>query len=87
MLLHGGITSHELLSKTFEPMGWLVPDLIPAEGLTVLGAKMGQGKSYFLLQLAISLSTGTPFLGRQTERRGVLYNWTRRFKPQDPRPT
>lgn len=72
-LLQGGITSDELLSKTFAPMPWLVPDLIPAEGMTVLGAKMGMGKSYFLLQLAAALSTGTPFLGRETKRQGVLY--------------
>jgi len=72
-LLRGGITSSELLSKTFPPRRWLVPDLLPAWGMTVVGAKMGIGKSYFLLQLAGALSTGTPFLRRGTERQGVLF--------------
>jgi hypothetical protein len=72
-LLQGGLTSSELLDKTFAPMPWLEPDLIPGEGLTVLGAKMGMGKSYFLLQLGVALSTGTPFLGRETKRQGVLF--------------
>lgn len=71
-LLQMVTTSAELLDKHFEPMQWLVQDLIPAEGLSVLGSKMGNGKSYFLLQLAAALSTGTPFLGRQTQRQGVL---------------
>lgn len=65
--------SAELLAKIFAPLEWLVPELVPAEGVTVLGSKMGNGKSYFLLQLAAALSTGTPFLGRETKRRGVLF--------------
>jgi RecA-family ATPase len=68
-----GITSSELLSKTFAPMPWLVPDLIPAEGMTVFSAKMGMGKRYSLLQLATALSMGTPFLERETKRQGVLF--------------
>ena len=71
-LLQAGATSSELLDRHFEPMSWLVPDLLPAEGLTILGAKMGIGKSYFLLQLAAALSTGTLFLGTETKRQGVL---------------
>jgi RecA-family ATPase len=71
-LLQSLTTSAELLGKHFEPMQWLLQDMIPAEGLTVLGSKMGNGKSYFLLQLAAALSTGTPFLGRETKRHGVL---------------
>lgn len=72
-VLKRAITSGELLEKSFAPMAWLVPDIVPAEGLTVLGAKMGMGKSFFLLQLAHALSMGTPFLGRETRRQGVLY--------------
>jgi hypothetical protein len=66
-------TSRELVEKHFEPMRWLLQDLVPAEGLTVLGSKMGNGKSFFLLQLAAALSEGTDFLGRRTDRQGVLY--------------
>ena len=72
-LLQRGITSSELLAKKFAPMPWLVPDIIPGGGLTILGSKMGNGKSYFLLQLGIALTTGTPFLGHETQRRGVLF--------------
>lgn len=64
-------TSSALLAREFAPMGWLVEGMIPAEGLTVLGAKMGLGKSYFLLQLAAALSTGTSFFGREVKRQGV----------------
>jgi hypothetical protein len=63
-LLRSGMTSSELLAKKYPPRRWLVPDLLPGWGTTVVGAKMGIGKSFFLLQLGAALSTGTPFLGR-----------------------
>lgn len=72
-LLHAGITSAELLDKHFEPRKWLVPGLLPGWGMTVLGAKRGVGKSFFLLQLASALAAGAPFLSRETERQGVLF--------------
>ncbi len=34
---------------------------------------MGMGKSFFLVQLTVALSTGTPFLGRETRRQSVLF--------------
>jgi hypothetical protein len=72
-LLQSVQTSSELQARTFAPMAWLLPGIIPAEGLTVLGAKMGLGKSFLFLQLATALSTGSVFLGQRTERTGVLF--------------
>ena len=62
-----------LLSRCSRRCRGLCPTWLAAEGMTVLGAKMGMGKSYFLLQLAVALSTGTPFLGRGTRRQSVLF--------------
>ena len=71
-LLQGGITSSELLAKEIKPLEWLLPGLIPSEGLSILCSKMGNGKSFFLLQLAAAISTGTPFLNQPCPRGGVL---------------
>lgn len=63
-----------LMEQTFPPVEYVVPGLIP-EGMTLLAAAPKVGKSWFVLDLAISVSTGTNFLGSiHTGRaRPVLY--------------
>ena len=43
---------------------WLVEGMWPAEGVGVIGAHPKQGKTWLGLELAVSISSGTPFLGR-----------------------
>lgn len=65
-------TAAELLARTFIPIRWLVPGLLP-EGLTLLAARPKIGKSWLALDLAIATATGGGVLGRRVERGAVLY--------------
>lgn len=56
-----------------EPPHYLVKNLLPAEGVTMLGGQSGAGKTFTVVNLAISLGTGEPFFGRRVvERVGTL---------------
>lgn len=61
-----------LMSRTFDPINMLVDNLI-VEGLTFLIAPPKYRKSWMMLDLAVSVSNGAPFLGRQTKPSSVLY--------------
>jgi len=60
-----------LQHEKFAPMRWIVPELIP-EGATLLIGKPKTGKSWLMLDLALSVSMGGLFLGRQCEQGDVL---------------
>ena len=47
---------------------WLIPDLLPSEGLFLLAAKPKTGKSILAAQVVESLATGLPVLGRLPTR-------------------
>lgn len=67
------ISATDLMTNVYPPHRFLVDDLIP-EGLSVIGGAPKIGKSWFMLQLAIALANGQPFLNRPTgEPRRVLY--------------
>lgn len=52
---------------------WLVADLVPDVGWTLLVGKKGVGKTTFAIQLCLAIQQGIPFLGRKTEQRNVLF--------------
>ena len=52
---------------------WLVEGLLPAGCCAILAAEPRIGKTWLAQDLAISVSSGTPFLGRKTQQRNVLY--------------
>ena len=54
---------------------WLIPDLIPGDGWTLVVAPPKTGKSIFMAQAAVAASTGTPFLrwGAPSRPLRVLY--------------
>jgi predicted ATP-dependent serine protease len=56
-------TSKELKARTFPPIAFIVPGLIPAEGVTLICAKPKVGKSWLLLDTCLSA----------TEQGDVLY--------------
>lgn len=67
------ISAADLQEKTFEPVVWVVLNLIP-QGLTVLSGKPKMGKSWLLLALAIARASGGMFLDKITLEAGpVLY--------------
>lgn len=66
-------TLQELLATHFEPPTWLLPDLIPEVGLTILGGKPKVGKSWLALQIAGAIGVGDEVFGRRAVQRRVLY--------------
>jgi len=52
---------------------WLVQDLLPAVGWTLLVGQKGIGKTTFALQMCLSLQEGLPFLGRKTKQTKILF--------------
>jgi len=64
----------ELMLKEFKPAEFLIPDLIPAEGVTLLCSRPKVGKSWLLYDLAISAALGRELLGARKPKRGsALY--------------
>ena len=62
----------ELMNRHIEPLEFVIPDILPI-GLGVLYSPPKYGKSFFVLDLAISVATGTKFLNLPTNKNGVLY--------------
>jgi archaellum biogenesis ATPase FlaH len=56
------------------PRSWIVPDLIPDKGLTVMLGGSKIGKSWLSLQMAYAVAAGTYVLGKiPVEQKNVLY--------------
>ncbi len=62
----------DILRAEFPELQWLVQDLLPGEGLTILAGRPKVGKSALALQLALAVSTEQTFLDRATSRCPVL---------------
>jgi len=57
-----------------KPPGWIVQDLVPQGHITGFFGTGGVGKSYLILQLALSVAAGLPFLNRfVTQQIPVVY--------------
>ena len=52
---------------------YLVRDLIPAGGLTMIWGPPKCGKSFFVFDVAMHIATGTPYRGRQVQQGTVVY--------------
>jgi hypothetical protein len=64
----------EVHTMRFDPLKFLVPDLIPAEGVTLISSKPKVGKSWLLLDLALSATMDRRTLGELKVTQGdVLY--------------
>ena len=64
----------ELGTMEFPPVTFLVPELIPAEGITLICSKPKVGKSWLLLDLCISAATDRDVLGDRRPAQGhTLY--------------
>jgi hypothetical protein len=68
------ITDAELLQKKITPLEFIVPDLLPATGLAVLGGAPKMGKSLLMTDLGLAIASGGRFLNALDVRAGnVLY--------------
>lgn len=52
---------------------WLIPDVLPAYGFSVLYGQPGQGKSFLALDWALSIGSGTSWAGKAVKRQHVVY--------------
>ena len=67
------ITNDELLSRAQDYTEWLVPDILTADELFVLGMPPRGGKSLFCLTLAKAVASGGTFLDRPVTQGSVIY--------------
>jgi hypothetical protein len=55
-----------------EPPPMLIKRLVPLDGITFVGGQSGAGKTFIVIDLAVSVASGEPFFGHKvTERVGV----------------
>jgi hypothetical protein len=70
----GSFSAKELQSMTFPPLSWIVPNIIPAEGVTLLCSKPKFGKSWLAYDISIACTTDRYTLGTIKPAQGdVLY--------------
>ena len=67
---HAIDTLEEIMVKEFKPVEHFIPDLIPAEGVTLLVAKSKVGKSWLLYDVCISAALGRELLGGRKPNQG-----------------
>ena len=70
-------SDREILSTVFPEPNWIIPKLIP-EGLTILGGRPKVGKSWMLLQIALTVKCGGRYLGYLGRSRGCSIPGSRR---------
>jgi replicative DNA helicase len=54
-------------------VSWVVAELVPEGAITLITGDSGHGKTIFATAMAGAIATGSPFLGRATIKRKVLY--------------
>jgi AAA domain len=70
----GSFSAKELQKMTFPPLSWVIPNIIPAEGVTLLCSKPKFGKSWLAYDLCIACTTDRFTLGTVKPAQGnVLY--------------
>ena len=63
----------ELLSIKFEPARWLIQDLVPLDGITMLSGLSNTYKTWIMLDMALSIASDTVYLGQYDVKKvGVL---------------
>lgn len=67
------VTGDKLLGMTFAEPVWLLPEILPECGAFIISGKPKAGKSWFVLQLALSVVQGGRFLDRDVPAGAVLY--------------
>lgn len=55
------------------PVEWLVDDLVPRGGLVVVGGEPSAGKTLLVLDAALRMAHGLPWLGKETKPASTLY--------------
>lgn len=66
------ITARDLQDKEFDPVRWVVEGLLP-QGLALLVSPPKYGKSWFMLDLCLSVAAGDKFLNMPTHKMDCFY--------------
>jgi predicted ATP-dependent serine protease len=66
-------TLHDLYNMPEEEYVWVVDGMLPVAGSGIFHSKPKDGKTTISRQLAVNVSQGRPFLGRNTLQGAVLY--------------
>jgi hypothetical protein len=70
----GTFTAEQLRQMRFKPISWIIPDIIAAEGVTLLCSKPKFGKSWLVYDLCIAATADRYTLGEKKPMQGdVLY--------------
>ena len=70
----GTFSAETLQNETFPPLKWIVTDILPAEGMTLLCSKPKFGKSWWVLDLCLGCTAGRLILKSIRPMQGdVLY--------------
>lgn len=67
------MTAKELIDFKPDPARWVWGECLPLKATSALVAKSYTGKTTFACSLALAVSRGIDFLGRQTQKGNVLY--------------
>ena len=67
------VTAWALVNEPSPPIQWLVADLLPLVGLSLLAAKPKVGKSTLARSMSVAVAQGVPWLGRKVQQGRVLY--------------
>jgi len=65
-------SAYDLMQLELKPIEFIVKDLLPV-GLNILAGQPKAGKSWLSLDLALSVSSGTYFLGNETKSSTIYY--------------
>jgi hypothetical protein len=65
----------QLLAKETSLCSWIVQDILPAGGTSLLVGKPKEGKSTLARMLACDVVAGSPFLGRYPTTKGAVLYW------------
>mgnify|MGYP000808441531 FL=1 len=65
-------SARALQEEHLPPIRWIVSNMIP-QGLTLLASPPKYGKSWWVLDLCLSVCAGDKFMGHYTEKSGCLY--------------
>lgn len=66
------ISARDLQNKHLPPVDWVVKGMLPV-GFNLLASPPKYGKSWWVLDLGLSVAIGLPFMGRQTVQGRCLY--------------
>ena len=65
-------SAYDLMETELAPVQFIVKDFLP-QGLSILCSPPKFGKSWFVLDLCLSVSSGNLFLGKETTKATTLY--------------